>query len=107
MVTQRLGTYLAMIAYLVSAQEEEAEALMSPPSARAPGPPHAGDQPFPTKEVNGRAKLRLALAHYAINHPASLRTALEKTPQQARPALLRAIAVSVAGYEKALEAAGN
>ena len=55
-------------------------------------------------KLDNRAKLKITVAHYAVNHPAVLRATLEKVPEQAKPALRRAIAVSVAGYEKALEA---
>jgi len=43
------------------------------------------------------------VAQYAVNHPEALRAVLETAPESAKPALRRAIAVSVAGYEKALE----
>ncbi|MFC2014075.1 DUF5667 domain-containing protein [Chloroflexota bacterium] len=102
---QRLDTHLMMIVSLASAQKHGPEIMMAPPSVRAPGrPEQAGDEPIPPKEVNRRAKLRLAMAHYATHHPDILRAALNKTPESARPALLYAIAISVAGYEKALEA---
>ena len=101
---QRLDTHLVMIAFLVSPPEQEAAVLMAPP-AKAPGPPeHAGEMPAPAKEFNRRAKLRAAVAHYAIQHPAALRDALNKAPESAKPALRRAIAISIAGYEKALKA---
>jgi len=43
------------------------------------------------------------VAHYAVNNPAALRAVLETAPESTRPALRRAIAVSVAGYGKALK----
>ncbi len=52
---------------------------------------------------NNRANLRATLAKNAINHPAGLRAALENTPESARSALLQAIAVSEAGYQRALK----
>jgi len=103
---RRLDTHLAMIAYLVSAQEE-AEMLMAPPPAKAPGPPEAGGEPVPPRQINRRAKLRLAVAHYAIQHPAALRAALNEAPESAQPALRRAIAISIAGYENTLKAIGE
>lgn len=104
---QRLDTHLVMIAFLVSPLEQEAAVLMAPP-AKAPGPPeHAGEMPAPAKEFNRRAKLRAAMAHYGIQHPAALRDALNKAPESAKPALRRAIATSIAGYERALKAIGE
>jgi len=101
---QRLDAHLVMIALLVSPPEQEAAVLMAPP-AKAPGPPeHAGEMPAPAKEFNRRAKLRAAVAHYAIQHPAALRDALNKAPESAKPALRHAIAISIAGYERALKA---
>ena len=101
----RLNTHLVMIAHLVSPHDKGTEALMAPPPAKAPGPPEpAGGKPFPTKEINRRAKFRLAMAHYATHHPAALRAALNEAPESAKPALRRAIAISIAGYENALKA---
>ena len=53
---------------------------------------------------NNRAELRTTLANYAINHLAALQAALGTAPESVKPALRRAIAVSVAGYERALKA---
>jgi len=104
---QRLDAHLVMIALLVSPPEQEAAVLMAPP-AKAPGPPeHAGEMPAPAKEFNRRAKLRAAVAHYGIQHPAALRDALNKAPESAKPALRRAIATSIASYERALKAIGE
>lgn len=47
-------------------------------------------------------KLKTLLSAYAVKHPAQLRTALEKVPEPARQDILRAIAITAAGYEKAL-----
>jgi hypothetical protein len=52
--------------------------------------------------TDSRTKLRATLARYAINHPVALHRALEKSPESVKPALRQAIAVSIAGYEKAL-----
>jgi len=102
---QRLDTHLAMIASLLSVQEKETEVMMAPPAARAPAPVEkAGGKPLSTKQANRRARLRAAVAHYAIYHPAALRAALDKAPESAKPALRRAITRSVAGYEQVLKA---
>ena len=96
--TQRLDTCLAMIANLAGTQEvEEGTALMPPPEE--------GQKDKRTyAQASSRAKLRTALAHHAVNHPAALQAVLETAPASAKPALRRAIAVSLAGYKKALKA---
>jgi len=104
---QRLDAHLMMIARLVSPPEKEAAVLMVPPPARAPGQPEAGGRPVPAPVPPRQARLRAAVAYYAIQHPAALRAALNKAPERAKPALRRAIAISIAGYEKALKAVGE
>jgi len=99
---QRLDIQLAMIARLVSAQKQGPEMMRMPPPPRPPGSA-GGEPPLPRQAIR-RARLRAAVAYYAIHHPAALRAALEKAPEAARPALRRAIAISVAGYERALKA---
>ena len=56
------------------------------------------------EKVQKLTKLRKIVARHAVDHPAALRAMLGKAPESARPALLRAIAISEAGYEKALRA---
>jgi len=110
-----------------AAPTEEAEVLAPPTAAPAPqvtvqappapqvtveAPPAApaedarGHKDVPA-EMNNRAKLRTKVAHYAANHPAALRAMLEKAPESAKPALLRAITIAEARYQQALEAAGD
>ncbi len=124
-VTQRLNSYLARVAVLFTAQEKEASALLAPPPpapvpseqteeeagvllAPPPPAPAPSEQTRGGKDVsvqaNGKGRLKMRLARYAINHPARLRAVLETAPESAKPALRRAIAASVAGYEKALKA---
>ncbi len=50
-----------------------------------------------------QAKLQTKVGRQASNNIARLYALLETAPESARPALLRAIAVSEAGYQKALE----
>ncbi len=103
---QRLDRHLAQIASLVLAQGEEGGRLMVP--APLPVPEKGGEADEGARsQVNGRAQLRMTLSRYAVNHPAALRAMLEKAPESVRPALRRAITVSVAGYERALRAAGD
>ena len=111
-VTQRLNNYLTRIASLVATQREEAGVLTAPAPRLAPSeapalPEQAGEARGKGITVDKRAKLRVILARYAINHPAALRAVLEEAPEPAKSALRRAIILSVAGYERALEAAGD
>ena len=96
-ITQHLDKHLIMIARLVSAQRKEGGTFMVPSEQAGAG----NDVQI---QANGRGRLRIMIARYAINHPAALQAALEKSPDSVKPALRRAIAVSVAGYENALMA---
>ncbi len=102
-ITRRLDKRLAMLARLTS----PIEVAEAPRMLEAP-PPMQLEEAESSREIpgdkNNRAKLRTTVANYAINHPAGLRAALKKAPESAKPALRRAIAVSVAGYERALKA---
>ncbi len=107
---RRLDTHLMMITSLVSVQKMGPETMMAPPPAPAlaPGQPERdGDVPAPVRPDNRRARLRMAVARYAIQHPDALRAALNNAPESAKPALRRAIAISVKGYERALRAVGD
>lgn len=79
--------------------EEEKAAVGETPriSERASGDLEIGIKP------DRRAKLKEMMGRSASNHPARLRALLETVPPSARPALLRAIAISETGYKKALE----
>ena len=101
----RLGTHLMMIASLVSVQKMGPETMMAPPPA--PEQSREGGRPAPVRPDNKRARLRIAVARYAIQHPDALRAALNNAPESAKPALRRAIAISVKGYERALRAVGD
>ena len=126
---QRLNAYLVMAANLAAPREEKAGAVLSPapeaapreipaptekkpgavlaPAPRpaveeAPAAPERGVGPSGRVKVDRRAKLRVIVAHNAVNHPAALRAVLERVPESAKPALRRAIAASDTGYKKAL-----
>ena len=49
-------------------------------------------------------RLRMTLSRHAVENPEMLREILEQVPESARPALLRAIALSDEAYKQALEA---
>jgi hypothetical protein len=109
LTTQRLNYVLTRIAVLVSGQMEEAGIKRIPlpaPAFVAPDESTENGKGI-NIQANNRAKLRLALARYAINHPAALRAVLNTAPEPTKSALRQAIAISVAGYEKALKAAGD
>ena len=102
---QRLDTCLSKIVYLASAPERDREMLMAPPAKIAPGTPETGAvESVPAEKAIRQGELRVAVARYAIRHPAALRAALNQAPESAKPALRRAIAISVVGYAKALKA---
>ena len=97
-IAQRLDKRLTKLARLASATREGGV-----PKMLATTEETRGGRDTQVK-ANNQAKLKRTLARYAINHPAGLRAALDKAPDSAKPALRRAVAVSVAGYEKALKA---
>jgi len=104
-ITQRLDKRLVMLAGSTPSLEI-AEAPRMLEEAAAPVEQLAeaeSNQEIPGDKDN-RVKLRTTLANYAIDHPASLRAALENTPESAKLALRQAIAVSIAGYERVLKA---
>ena len=106
LVTQHLNNILTRIAILASAQRGEGGVMMAPAPALAPDE-SAKKGGGVNIQANGRNRLRQTLALYAVSHPARLRAILQQAPEPARPALMRAIAISVEGYEKALKAAGG
>ncbi len=120
LTARRLKAHLTKIAVLSSTQEVTTGITMAPAVEGAPAAkgapvveetlaveetpilPERGKGGKPVR-VDRRARLRAIVAGRAINHPARLHALLETAPESAKPALLRAIAVSRAGYEKALE----
>jgi hypothetical protein len=109
LITQRLDKRLAMLAVLASALDmgeaaEQAPMLMATPAPTTAPVDEAGAVKAVPAQANNRAKLRTTVAGYAARHSVELRLILEIVPESVRAALLQAIAVSEAGYEKALEA---
>lgn len=104
LVAQRLDTYLAKIATLAAAPGEEARVMLAP----TPVPEVAREAPRDVSpQANKRAKIRVIMMRYAMNHPDRLRAALKAAPESVKPALRRAIQASEAGYEKALKSIGG
>ncbi len=119
LVARRLDAHLVKIATLAAAQREERRAMLAPVPAperadkdtRALAPVPAAPEPDRAREAPGvastqadrRAKLRMVIMRYAVNHPDRLRAILKTAPDSAKPALRRAIRAAVQGYERALE----
>lgn len=99
LITQRLDERLAMLAVLASAEEEGGAALMAPAPSEA-AQVSKGNQ----AKADKRAKLKMIVESHAVSQQALLQALLDKAPEEAKPALRRAIEVSAAGYKKALEA---
>jgi hypothetical protein len=97
LITERLNKHLEMLADLASALEgEEAAMLMAPEEAgadRGLSPP-----------ADNRAKLREKVAGSAADNQVALQETLEEVPESVKAALLQAIEIAEAGYEKVLEA---
>jgi hypothetical protein len=55
-----------------------------------------------TANENKEQRLKAILTAYAVKHPAELRSILGKLPEPAKQDILRAIAVTAAGYDNAL-----
>jgi len=112
LITQRLDKRLVMLAVLALALKADGAPKVlapppteeAPPPAPAPPPGEAWGDRDGSPQAGNRAQLRNTVAHYAASHPAALRAVLEKAPESVKLALLRAIAVSETGYERALEA---
>jgi len=104
---RRLDSYLTKIADLASPQEVTSDVTLAPAAEEAPVlvlPERAKEGKEARIRVDRRARLKATVARLATNHPEHLRAVLEKAPESAKPALRRAIALSVARYKKALDA---
>lgn len=102
-VTQRLDNQLTMLAGLTVTQQVDAgvaEKALSPAASEAEG---MDSQTFSSQAGNGNELLSL-LQQYATSNPETLRNLLSSVPEEVRPALLEAIAVTSAGYERAINA---
>ena len=109
LVTQRLDNHLVMIATLVVAQRgeisvpEEALQMPAPPALEAD---IQGAEGFALQNGD-MGELVTLLEYYAATHQAKLSAVLATAPEAVKSALLQAISVSMAGYEKALNAVGE
>jgi hypothetical protein len=111
LVTERLNDRLDSLVVMVSELGgEESQPFWSvaggevaPPSPAPPaalGPEEGGKH----GQADNEAELRTEIADSAANNTAVLQGMLGSVPESVRQALLEAIAVSEAGYEKVLEA---
>ncbi|MFC1987337.1 DUF5667 domain-containing protein [Chloroflexota bacterium] len=124
LTAQRLDTYLSRVTDLASTQVVMAADTMTAPAVKeapiveeeptlkkaapalkgAPTPPgQAKGNKKAQSQVERRAEVKASVTNDAINNSARLREILETAPESAKPALLRAIAISESGYKKALE----
>ncbi len=106
---RRLDVYLTKIADLAPIQVPGA-AIMAPRGeeeqafGKAPLLPEGGRGGSEARVgFDRRANLRAMVERGALEHPERMRAVLERVPASARPALLRAITISEAGYTKALK----
>jgi hypothetical protein len=74
--------------------------VLAPAPAAVPGPEGEADE---DETLDRRARLKIILAQNARKHPEALRAALQRAPELARPALLRALETSNIEYEKLLK----
>lgn len=104
-LTQRLDTLLVRVAVLAAVEGEEGGAVLAPAPTPAPlpGAEEKTAERVPHQDTR-RGRLRMSLVRYAADNPAKLRTALERVPESARPALRQAIEVSLRRYQQALKA---
>jgi len=103
-ITQRLDNHLVILASSALAPEVGGVQKVLAPLPEAMPSEETRDSRDVLVEANSRAELRMTVERHAVDHPAALQAALEKSPESVKPAIRRAIAVSEAGYEKALEA---
>lgn len=92
-------------------EEERPQAPERPAPPAGRGRPGAGEEePEDEAELAGldrETRLRMVMIRNAIRNSENLRNALERVPEKARPALLRAIARSDNAYERLLEVLGE
>jgi hypothetical protein len=114
LITERLDDRLETLAELASGlggeESGELRGMLSAPNSEAappsPAPPVAlgPEEGGKHGQVDSEAELRTTVADAAVNNTEVMRAMLENVPESVRQALLEAIAVSEAGYEKVLEA---
>jgi len=102
-IAQRLEKHLVMVAGLGSTLEPSGVSTIAQLQAPVLSEEAPGDEDV-YSGANNRVRLRLTLEYSAATQQAKLQDVLETAPESVKPALRRAIAVSEAGYEQALDA---
>jgi hypothetical protein len=77
--------------------------VLAPAPAAIPEPEVEVEEEEGDEMLDERAKLIRIIVQNAKKHPAALRAALQRAPESARPALLRALEASNIEYEKLLQ----
>ncbi len=92
----------------ITAREPERQApdVMKAPPRPMPSIVEAEDGAEPAK-LDRRARLQMLMIRNSLRNSEVLREALEKVPEEARPALLRVIAESDTAYQRILEILGE
>lgn len=98
---RRLNANLTKIAVL--AERDRGATMMIPAYEKAPFAPPTKDRGVGYARAERRARLKTMMMGDTSGHSARLRALLETAPPSARPALLRAIAISETGYEEIIE----
>jgi hypothetical protein len=95
----RLDSYLTTIVNLATTKTTDNGMLTAPDQ-----PVFEGDrtESISVQDLNG--ELAQLLEYYALNNPEAIRQAIETAPADVKQALLQALAISVAGYQDALDA---
>jgi len=95
----RLDSYLTRIVSLAAAQTADNGMLTAPDQ-----PVFDGDrtESISVQDLNG--ELAQLLEYYAANNPEAIRRAIETAPADVKQVLLQALAISVTGYQDALDA---
>jgi hypothetical protein len=101
LLTQRLGGSLDMLTVLASGQEGAEPQVLSAPAPDW-GIEEGGRDAYAS--VDSQNQFWMTVVDAAAVYPDELRAALASAPEEVRPALLQAIAVSEAGYQSILDA---
>ncbi len=103
-MTGYLDIYLTRIADLTSTERVVSGIPIAPDMQKAPPLREGGKEGWEAYPgADRRSRLRSTMMRHAAYQPARLRALLKTVPESARPALLRAIAISERGYDKALQ----
>jgi hypothetical protein len=97
----RMDSYLSRIVSLATTQTTDNGMLTAPEQPAFEGDASREDS-ISVKDLNG--ELAQLLEYYATNNPEAIRRAIETAPPDMKQVLLQALAISVNGYQDALDA---